>query len=309
LNTQKNCFVCNLNDEEARRLKQNLVEKGFQFREVPYAQWGAFSNPKIESKAKEVHLTLYIKGKLVVQGKGTQDFVEFFLEPEILKKVGYGYESMLVAEFGQSHIGVDESGKGDYFGPLVVAGVYVEKEKLAKLLDLGVKDSKKLSAIAVGRLSKAIRGLCPFSLVVIGPEKYNQLYDKIKNLNRLLAWGHARVIENLLSKIDCKNVVLDQFANERFVLESLMERGKTVDVKQMHRGEEDIAVAAASILARQEFLARLEELEKEMGFSLPRGAGAAVKNQAQALLQDQGIEKLSKVAKLHFKLTQEMKEK
>jgi ribonuclease HIII len=77
----------------------------------------------------------------------------------------------------------------------------------------------------------------------------------------------------------------------------------------MHRGEEDIAVAAASILARQEFLARLEELEKEMGFSLPRGAGAAVKNQAQALLQDQGIEKLSKVAKLHFKLTQEMKEK
>jgi ribonuclease HIII len=152
-----------------------------------------------------------------------------------------------------------------------------------------------------------IRGLCPFSLVVVGPEKYNQLYEKIKNLNRLLAWGHARVIENLLSKVDCKNVVLDQFGSQHLVLEALMEKGKAVDVKQMHRGEEDLAVAAASILARHEFLNRMDELGKEMGLDLPRGAGSPVGQAAESLFETQGLEGLSKVAKLHFKITESLK--
>src|SRR5574341_120456 len=128
MSTRKNYFVCNLQNKEADKLKESLAGKGFQFREVPYAQWGAFN--------KEIHVTLYSKGKLVVQGKGTQDFVEFFLEPEILKKVGFGYETMFAVESGYSHIGVDESGKGDYFGPLVIAGVYVDKEQFGKLLEI-----------------------------------------------------------------------------------------------------------------------------------------------------------------------------
>ena len=119
---------------------------------------------------------------------------------------------------GAAWIGTDESGKGDYFGPLVVAGVYVDETLLPELKAIGVKDSKKLSDRAVLEMDGPIRSLCPYSVVVIGPEKYNDLYEKIKNLNRLLAWGHARVIENILEKNPCQRVVTDQFGDERLVL-------------------------------------------------------------------------------------------
>jgi ribonuclease HIII len=289
---QKNCYVCELSSSQAKALRQGLIQKGFEFREVPYSEWSAFT--------KNVNMTLYKEGKLVVQGKGTPEFVQYYLEPEILKSFGFGYEAMLAEESGHSHIGVDESGKGDFFGPLVVAAVYVKKEQLGKLVDLGVKDSKKLSAVAIERLSKIVRELCEFSLVVMGPDKYNQLYEKFKNLNRLLAWGHARAIENLLDKVDCQSVVIDQFGGPHLVLNALMEKGKKVELKQMHHGESDMAVAAASIVARNEFVTRLEELGKNAGVVLPRGSGPAVKETANALAQKIGKEEMAKLAKMHF---------
>lgn len=294
----RNTYVCTVSENEAKVLKSALAGKNFNFRDVPYAQWGAFT--------KEVNIVLYAKGKLVVQGKGTQDFVQFFLEPEILKRVGFGYEALLAEQSGSSHIGIDESGKGDYFGPLVIAGAYVQKENLGKLVDWGVKDSKKLSSKMVEKLSKMIKGICPFSLVVIGPERYNALYEKIKNLNRLLAWGHARTIENLLSKVDCDSVVLDQFGGKHLVLNALMEKGKKVNIQQMHHGEQDLAVAAASILARQEFLDRMAELSQAAGLEIPRGAGARVEEVARTLFEKMGRETFSKWVKIHFKITQKI---
>jgi len=292
VSAQKNCYVCELSSAQAKALRQGLIHKGFEFREVPYSEWSAFT--------KNVNMTLYKEGKLVVQGKGTAEFVQYYLEPEILKSFGFGYEAMLAEESGHSHIGVDESGKGDFFGPLVVAAVYVQKEQLGKLVDLGVKDSKKLSATAIERLSKSIRGLCQFSLVVMGPEKYNELYGKFKNLNRLLAWGHARAIENMLEKVNCQSVVIDQFAGPHVVANALMEKGKKIDLKQMHHGESDMAVAAASILARNEFVTRLEELGKGAGVVLPRGAGTTVKETANELVKKIGKDEMSKLAKMHF---------
>ena len=203
----------------------------------------------------------------------------------------------------ESWIGTDESGKGDYFGPLVVAGVYVDPTLLPKLVSLGVKDSKTLSDRAVLALDPSIRSLCPHSVVVIGPEKYNALYGKIKNLNRLLAWGHARVIENLLEKIPCQRVLTDQFGDERFVREALMKKGREVKLEQRPRAEEDPAVAAASILARAEFLRRLNQLPRKIGASLPKGASPAVEAAAQDLIEKKGGEILKEVAKLHFKTT------
>lgn len=301
----KSYYVCTLADTESKKLRKALVEKSFDFRDVPYAQWGAYS--------KDVNVVLYSKGKTVIQGKGTADFVQYFLEPEILKRVQFGYEALFAVESGFSHIGVDESGKGDYFGPLVIGAVFVEKEKLGKLCELGVKDSKTLSEKTIEKLNKIIRGICPYSVVVIGPEKYNELYGKIKNLNRLLAWGHARAIENLLLKVDCQSVVIDQFGKKELIHQALLEKGKKVEVQQMHRGERDLAVAAASIVARQEFVNRLTELGRETGTDLPRGAGNAVKETAVKIYHRDGLESLSKVAKIHFKTTndvvkEEMKE-
>lgn len=201
----------------------------------------------------------------------------------------------------EGHIGVDESGKGDYFGPLVIAACYVGPEHLAELD--GVKDSKKLTDPIAIRLAGKIRATCPHSVIAIGPAKYNELYLKFKNLNKLLAWGHARAIENVLEVQPASMVISDQFAaGGNLVKASLYERGKSIEFRSAVRAEADIAVAAASILARAEFLRRLRTLGEEAGMDLPKGATNVV-GPAQKYVAKHGRESLGNVAKLHFKTT------
>lgn len=202
-----------------------------------------------------------------------------------------------------NRIGVDEAGKGDYFGYLVVAAVYVGDEE-SRLKALGVKDSKKLLDSKVAELAREIKKICKYEIVKISPEKYNQLYKKFgpKGLNKLLAWGHARAIENLLSKVQCDLVITDKFAEERFVNEALMEKGRKARIEQRINGESDIAVAAASILARDEFLKTLRALGREIGFVLPKGA-THVEEAAKQLVKKHGETILDYAAKKHFKTT------
>ena len=201
-------------------------------------------------------------------------------------------------------IGIDESGKGDYFGPLVIAAVHVTPRIAEDLLALNVRDSKKVADSVVKTLAIDIKTLCRHSVIAIGPERYNQLYTKIRNLNRLLAWGHAKALETLLEQVPCARAIADQFGDERFILAALQEKGRQIQLVQRHRGEEDIAVAAASILARDEFLHRLYRLSGEFGMPLPKGASPAVEVAARSVVRKHGEEGLAKVAKLHFKTTQ-----
>jgi len=201
-------------------------------------------------------------------------------------------------------IGIDESGKGDYFGPLVIAAVHVTPRIAEDLLALNVRDSKKVADSVVKTLAIDIKTLCRHSVIAIGPERYNQLYTKIRNLNRLLAWGHAKALETLLEQVPCARAIADQFGDERFILAALQEKGRQIQLVQRHRGEEDIAVAAASILARDEFLHRLYRLSGEFGVPLPKGASPAVEVAARSVVRKHGEEGLAKVAKLHFKTTQ-----
>lgn len=203
-------------------------------------------------------------------------------------------------------IGTDESGKGDYFGPLVIAGLHMNKERLEQLRHLNIRDSKKISEKKIFELDFKIRTLSPYSVVVIGPEKYNILYQKMKNLNRILAWGHARVIENILLRLDCDKVVSDQFGDEKFIKNALMEKGKKVTLKQMPQGERDFAVAGASILARAEFLRRLAHLSKESGIELPKGSSFLADEVGKKILEKWGKENLVRFAKLHFKNTEKI---
>jgi ribonuclease HIII len=205
-------------------------------------------------------------------------------------------------------IGTDESGKGDYFGALVVAAVAVDEATAVKLKDLGVKDSKTLSDSRATSLSESIQEMCPFSVVVVGPPKYNELYSKFRNLNRLLAWGHARVIENLLHEAACDTVITDKFGDERFVERALMTKGKQVKLIQRHGAEDDIAVAAASVVARHKFLQNLDELSTQVGMQLPKGAGQPVDDAARLLIEKHGEDLLQKVAKVHFKTTRKVME-
>ena len=201
-------------------------------------------------------------------------------------------------------IGIDESGKGDYFGPLVIAAVHVTPESEPDLRLIEVRDSKRISDGRILEMAPDIRQVCKHSVVAIGPQRYNELYAKIRNLNRLLGWGHARALENLLEQVDCSLVIADQFGDERFVRSALLEKGKQVRLIQKPKAETDLAVAAASILARAEFLLRLKRLSEDVGTSLPKGASSAVELAARMVVKKHGKERLSTVAKMHFKTTQ-----
>lgn len=198
-------------------------------------------------------------------------------------------------------IGVDESGKGDFFGPLVIAGALVTEDRLAALEELGVRDSKKIADGKILKLAPRIRELCVSDVVVINPEKYNQLYRKIRNLNKLLGWGHARVIENILSKQPAPAAISDKFGKDHFIINNLQEKGREIELIQMVRGEAHPAVAAASILARAEFLRRMEKMSGDFGANFPRGASSLVDNAGRKLVDREGEAILEKVAKLHFK--------
>jgi ribonuclease HIII len=200
-------------------------------------------------------------------------------------------------------IGTDESGKGDYFGPLVIGGVYVDSKTTGVLSNLKVRDSKKISDNVIKDLDFQIRSLCIYSVVVIGPEKYNLLYQKIKNLNKLLAWGHARVIENILMRVDCKKAISDQFGSEIYIKNALMKLGKKIELTQVPRAEADLGVAAASILARAEFLRKMDRLSLECGFELPKGASDQVDQTARKILEQMGKDDLNRFVKLHFRNT------
>ena len=200
-------------------------------------------------------------------------------------------------------IGSDEAGKGDYFGPLVVAGVLMDNQIGESLHKLGVKDSKKLSDSSISRLAPEISRFCRYSVVAIGPEKYNELYNKIGNLNRLLAWGHSRAIENILNNEECDFALADQFGDEKFIIDALMEKGKKIEVKQKTGAETDIGVAAASILARAEFLHRMAMLSAKYGMNFPKGASPAVIEAGREFVKRFGAQRLNEVAKIHFKTT------
>ncbi len=296
----KDTYVCVLEQPNIKVLKEYLARRGYSFSKVPYTHFSA-------SKEK-LTVTMYLKGKLVVQGKRAGDFVEFYLEPELLKNITISGGKKVAVDYGESRIGVDESGKGDYFGPLVVAGVYSDTKDIEKLGEMGVKDSKKITDKRAEVLARQIMGKHLFTTVVIGPEKYNELMEKMGNLNSLLAWAHARTIENLLSKVRCTKVVVDQFANKRLVQNALMKKGKEIRLEQRHKAESDLVVAAASILARAEFLRRLKQIGDETGIPLPKGASKKVDETAARILQEKGEAVLKKISKFHFKTTLKAKD-
>ncbi len=291
-----------LTDAQASALQAALVARNWQPRTVPYARF-AFESDK-------TNLVFYESGKLVVQGKGTQEFVEFVLEPEILKQAKLGYETVLNPDLLLPRFGVDESGKGDFFGPLCIAGVYVNEGVINAWKDAGIRDSKNISSDKkISELAKKIRTTpgCVVDTVVVGNEAYNRLYEKMKSVNTLLAWGHARVIENLMGKRYQMNpppvkAISDQFAASKNVIEkALMAQGKEIQLVQRHKAEEDIAVAAASILARDEFVKGIAKLEQQFGMKFPKGAGDLVDKAAKEFVETRGAGELQKVSKLHFR--------
>ena len=298
-----NSYTHNLTEAQVTRLRALLEELGFAF--AP-KEWTIFFAQK-----NKLSVAVYAKGpKVLVQGKGTEEFVQFELEPKVLGEARLGYEEVHFPEMFEPHFGVDESGKGDFFGPLVIAGVYVDRGIARKLLDAGVVDSKRVGSDArIRALAERIRKSAPglVERVLIGPAKYNELYERFGNLNKLLGWGHARVIENLLEKKPaCSRSLSDQFADPRVINAALLKHGRAIKIEQRPRAESDVAVAAASILAREGFINWLERKSRELGLKLERGVSASVKECARKLVAEKGAAALRDLAKVHFRTAHEI---
>ena len=290
------CFSATISLELADKLKADLLAQGFELAKPPYTVFSA--------KKTGISCTLYESGKLTVQGKEMGPFIEFYLEPEILQEFRFSHPDAHT-NF-TPRIGLDEAGKGDFFGPLCIAGLYAGEEEIRKLIEWGVRDSKRFSDDAILKLANKIRPAFAFTVIRLFPAKYNELHGKFKNLNRLLAWAHVAALGDLSQKTGCKEAILDQFADPSVVQKQLQQKKLEVNLVQRVRGEEDVVVAGASILARAAFLDGMEQLSKEHGIQLPKGASHIVKEAARTLIARSGREVLGQVAKTHFKTTQEL---
>jgi ribonuclease HIII len=292
-------FIAQIDLNLADKLQEGLKTQGFELSQPPYTLF--------QGKKKGITCTLYTSGKLMVQGKEMGSFIQFYLEPEILKTFAFGYEELQLDL--APRIGVDESGKGDFFGPLCIGGVYAADQQVRHLAQIGVKDSKLLSDATILKIAQKIRKDYLYHIVRIGPEKYNELYEKFGNLNLLLGWGHATVIEQLIEKSGCERVIIDQFAAEHVVEDALRRKKKKAVLTQRTKAEQDLVVAAASIIARAAFLEGLEKLEQTWEAPFPKGASEKTVQSGVQLVKKHGPQILGQVAKKHFKTTQVILEK
>jgi ribonuclease HIII len=224
-----------------------------------------------------------------------------------LKKIVFGpdlFEEKFDLEIDyEEYIGTDESGKGDYFGPLVTAAVYVDENSRSQLKLLGVKDSKLLIDTQIKDLNKKIQKIIKhnFDVVIINPEKYNKLYESFDNLNKLLGWAHAKAIENLAQKTKCNNVISDKFGNEQIIKNELSRKKIELNLYQTPKAERYIGVAAASILARAKVIEWFSNKSREIKFEIPKGGGELVNVAAKRVLDQFDDKYLMKMIKFHFK--------
>ncbi len=299
-----NNFVCTITVEKARELKALFTASGWKIDQPQYTNFKA--------KQGKLSCTVYNSGKLVVMGKEFQsvvrDFVALIIPVESPEEVA----EVEALEF-VPHAGIDESGKGDFFGPLVTACVYVNDDTLPKLKAAGVQDSKNIKSdqkiIQIASDIKRITGNAN-EVLVLKNEKYNSLYATIGNLNKLLAWCHATVLENVLERVpECKQAISDQFASSKnVVLQALKERGQKIELIQMTKAERDVAVAAASILARARFVEEMKmmSLELQLTTDLPKGVSKRTKEVARQLFLQGDRALLAKYSKRHFKTFEEI---
>lgn len=287
--------VVQVSPARARDLERRLTERAFTFRSAPHAL--------LSAKGEGVVATLYTSGKLVVQGEDPESFLLSFVDgaiPQPRKESAAATGAPQLT--GEAVVGSDESGKGDYFGPLVVAAVRLDPELERKLAGGEVRDCKQMTDEAVLRVGAALRTHVPNAVVRLDPPEYNAEHARVKNLNPLLASLHAKAIAQLASP--GMHVVVDQFGNASLLENAL--RGLDVRLEQRPRAEEILVVAAASVLARAEFLIAMRELSEAWALELAKGAGHPVDQAARRFVALHGADKLGQVAKLHFKNTQKL---
>jgi ribonuclease HIII len=295
-------YTIKLDDAQMEKLGELLKSRGWKPFEVAYTRFAY--------KGNDCNVSAYTSGKVVVAGKGTEDFVRFTLESEITQKVKLGYDEVLHPDWYESHAGLDESGKGDFFGPVVAATVIADKDAIQGWIKAGVRDSKAIADPKIMELDALIRGTAGATVetCLCGMPKYNELMGrKGANLNRLLAWQHATALSKALTNRWVPWGLLDQFTEDPLVQNELARKGvKNFELRMRTKAEEDPVVAAASVVARAEFVRQMRSLSQEFGDKLQKGASAAVKEQGREIIRRFGAQGLARFAKLHFRTAYEI---
>jgi ribonuclease HIII len=270
----------------------------------------AYTRFAYKAESAKINLSAYTSGKVVIAGKGTEDFVRDVLEPEVTKAAKLGYDEVLHPEWFEAHAGLDESGKGDFFGPVIAATVIGQKSMIEAWRKAGAQDSKKMSEAKIIELDHIIRNTHGVVVKVCfcGMPKYNELMARPRaNLNLLLAWQHATALSQALAEKPVKWGLLDQFTEQPLVQRELAKKKvENFELRMRTKAESDPVVAAASIVARAEFVRQMNQLSKQFGEKLQKGAGPLVRAQAHAIINKLGVHALKDYAKLHFRTAYEV---
>jgi len=291
--------------KEIKNLEEKLINAGFSVTTATKKEYNYEISVRNKNEQAKVLIFFGKKGiKKVIQANPestiSKDLNNIIFDPTL-----FAADQSNNIRFDE-YIGTDESGKGDYFGPLVIGAVFINKKTEVELEKIGIKDSKLISdnniKIFEPKIKKIIDG--NFEVIQINPEKYNQLYQSFKNLNKLMAWAHSKAIENLESKIKCGNVISDKFGNEKLIKSELSKKNIEINLFQTTKGERFTAVAAASILARAKVIDWFYFKSKEVGFEIPKGGGTAVNNSAKRVIDQFNDKYLMKMIKFHFKNSQ-----
>ncbi len=295
-------YALKLDDAQMEKLRTILSSRGWEAFDVAYARY-AF-------KGRDCNVTAYESGKLVVAGKGTEEFVTMTLEPEVTQAPKLGYDLVHHPEWFEAHAGLDESGKGDLFGPVVAATVIADRAAIEEWIKAGVKDSKRIAESQIINLDKLIRRTPGVAVAtcLCGMPKYNLLMSRPHaNLNRLLAWQHATALTQALAKKSVPWGLLDQFSKQPLTQRELAKMGfKDFDLRMRTKAEEDPVVAAASVVARAEYVRQMHSLSQRFGGPLQKGAGPLAKEQASQIIERFGARQLGTFAKLHFRTSYEV---
>jgi ribonuclease HIII len=295
-------YTVKMDDVQLEKLRSILHVRGWEAFDVAYARYAY--------KGLDCNVTAYESGKLVVAGKGTEEFVTMTLEPEVTGAAKLGYDDVLHPDWFELHAGLDESGKGDFFGPVVAATVIADKPAIEAWIKAGVKDSKKIAESQILELDKLIRGTSgvSFATCLCGMAKYNLIMLRPgANLNKLLAWQHATALTQALARKPAPRGLLDQFTKQPLVQRELSKMGvKDFKLDMRTKAEEDPVVAAASVVARAEFVRQMNGLSRQFGERLQKGAGPLAKAQGAKIVETLGARALGTFAKLHFRTAYEV---
>jgi len=290
-------YTAKLDDSQMAKLKVVLAKKGWEPFEVAYARFAY--------KGNDCNVTAYESGKVVVAGKGTEEFVTMTLEPEITLAVKLGYDELNHPDWFEAHAGLDESGKGDFFGPVIAATVIAQPTMIQAWRKAGVQDSKKISEAQILKLDEIIRTThgAVVKTCYCSMPKYNELMARPRaNMNSLLAWLHGTALLQALAERTVPWGLLDQFTKQPLVQRELTRKGLTgFELKMRTKAEEDPVVAAASVVARAAYVREMHKLSLRFGEKLQKGASSKVNVQAGELIARFGAKALGDFAKLHFR--------